>query len=59
MVRPFAQVENVQTKSRGGTGLGLSIVKEMMRLHGGELVLTSEPDEGTTAMLVFPESRVI
>ena len=59
VVRPFAQVENVRTRSHTGTGLGLTIVKEMMELHGGELVLESEPGKGTKAGLVFPAERLL
>ncbi len=34
-----------------GTGLGMSIVKEIIELHEGEMVLSSEPGRGTTVTL--------
>jgi signal transduction histidine kinase len=37
-----------------GTGLGLSLVREIMRLHGGEVRLESQPDAGTTVGVWFP-----
>jgi two-component system, OmpR family, heavy metal sensor histidine kinase CusS len=42
---------------RQGAGLGLAIVKAIMRMHGGDAVLLSEPGEGTTALLQFPLKR--
>ena len=39
-----------------GAGLGLSIVQEIMAAHGGDLVVTSAQDGGTTASLQFPEA---
>jgi signal transduction histidine kinase len=37
-----------------GTGLGLSLVREIMRLHDGEVRLESQPDVGTTVGVWFP-----
>jgi PAS domain S-box-containing protein len=37
-----------------GTGLGLAIVKEIVELHGGQVELTSTPDEGTVVRLRIP-----
>jgi len=37
-----------------GTGLGLAIVHSIARLHGGSLVIESEPGLGTTARLLLP-----
>lgn len=36
-----------KTGQRSGTGLGLSIVKSFIELHGGKVVLHSEPGKGT------------
>jgi signal transduction histidine kinase/CheY-like chemotaxis protein len=38
----------------GGTGLGLSLSKELMELHHGDLVLTSEKGKGTRFCIVLP-----
>ncbi|PND40056.1 PAS domain-containing sensor histidine kinase [Paucibacter aquatile] len=37
-----------------GTGLGMSIVKEIVELHGGQLLLASAPGVGTTATVRLP-----
>lgn len=37
-----------------GAGLGLAIVRSIMRLHGGEASVASEPGAGTTVTLAFP-----
>lgn len=42
-------------KDSRGSGLGLAIVKSIMRLHGGEVRLTSDLGRGTTVTLVFPK----
>lgn len=39
-----------------GAGIGLSIVRSVMRLHGGEVRMASEPGSGTTVTLEFPWS---
>jgi len=40
-----------------GTGLGLSIASEIVRRHGGELVLTSREGEGTLVRVEIPGER--
>jgi two-component system cell cycle sensor histidine kinase PleC len=52
--RPFEQVENQFTKSRGGSGLGLAISKSLIDLHGGRLVITSREGRGTTVTIELP-----
>jgi CheY-like chemotaxis protein len=42
------------TKGEGGSGLGLSMAYSIVRRHGGEIQVDSEPGVGTTFSLSFP-----
>jgi signal transduction histidine kinase len=47
---PFFTTKEVGT----GTGLGLSIVDEIMRAHGGELIIESEVGKGSSFTILLP-----
>jgi signal transduction histidine kinase len=57
-VQPFQQVDTRLARRYEGSGLGLSIVNGLMQLHGGQLVIDSEPGIGSRISLVFPASLV-
>ena len=42
------------TTKPSGTGLGLPIVQKIVEAHGGEILLASEPGQGTTATVLLP-----
>jgi signal transduction histidine kinase len=45
------------TKKPGqGTGLGLAIVAQVVRNHGGQLNVSSQPELGTTVRVSWPLS---
>jgi PAS domain S-box-containing protein len=44
------------TKGEAGSGLGLSMAYSIVRRHGGEIHVDSEPGVGTTFALTFPIS---
>ena len=49
-----------ETKPLGkmrGLGIGLSLVQEIVKLHGGEIDLKSEPERGTTFTVMLPKKR--
>jgi two-component system, cell cycle sensor histidine kinase PleC len=52
--RPFEQVENQFTKSKGGSGLGLAISKSLVELHGGTLSIESVLSKGTAVKVELP-----
>jgi adenylate cyclase len=44
----FRQAEGSANRSYEGTGLGLALVKELVELHGGQVLVESTYGEGTT-----------
>lgn len=54
----FEQAHRKTSKSFGGTGLGLFIARSLVRLHGGELWVESEPGKGATFLFRVREPAV-
>jgi two-component system, cell cycle sensor histidine kinase PleC len=59
VLKPFAQVEDSETRRFGGVGLGLPLAKQFIELQQGTLSLESQQGMGTTAKLVLPAWRVM
>ncbi|HBC91186.1 MAG TPA: cell wall metabolism sensor histidine kinase VicK [Lactococcus sp.] len=56
----FYRVDNSSRNSQiGGTGLGLSIAYDIMKLHKGDIQVTSDGKNGSTFTLSFPYSDEI
>ena len=50
----FYRVDGGGTRRVGGSGLGLALVQGIVKAHGGEIRLESEPGRGTTCIVRLP-----
>jgi signal transduction histidine kinase len=51
---PFHRLENSRNRETGGVGLGLPIARNMLRAHGGDVVLRNRPEGGLRAIVTLP-----
>jgi signal transduction histidine kinase len=52
--QPFGRLVNAENSHIGGTGLGLYLSRELARLHGGSLTVTSALGTGSSFILRVP-----
>jgi signal transduction histidine kinase len=52
--QPFRRLEESRNRETGGTGLGLTIARNILRAHGGDVVLRNRPGGGLTAVASLP-----
>jgi len=53
----FHRVAGAQGRSFEGSGIGLALVQELVRLHGGDISVSSALGEGTTFTISMPFGR--
>ncbi len=58
-LEPFGQVDGPLQRERKGTGLGLPLAKALAEANKAQFSLSSEPNRGTVAEVVFPPARVL
>ena len=51
---PFRRLEGSRNRETGGTGLGLTIARNILRAHGGDVVLANRAGGGLTAVASLP-----
>ena len=54
LFQPFLVTKAGELRSGRGTGVGLSIAKEILSMHGGTVLVNSEPNKGCTFTIVVP-----
>ncbi len=52
--QPFHRVEPSRNNETGGMGLGLPITRNILRAHGGDVVLSNRPAGGARATVTLP-----
>ena len=51
---PFHRLEQSRNRETGGVGLGLPIARNMLRAHGGDVVLSNRQAGGLRALVTLP-----
>lgn len=54
----FFQNNGDETVLNQGSGIGLSITKEFVKMHGGEISVKSEPNDGSTFIISLPFKKI-
>ncbi len=57
--QPFGHASTSRLTDTEGAGLGLFVAKSLAELHGGSLVIASDPGHGTEVTVRFPHHRVV
>lgn len=56
---PYEQEDRTNAGDESGIGLGLSICKELVELHGGDITVQSELNQGSTFTFTLPQYKHI
>lgn len=53
----FYRVDKARSRSEGGSGLGLAICRHIVEIHGGSIIVESQPNKGSTFHAILPRLR--
>jgi len=54
----FYQVDDSYVREHEGSGIGLALTKELVELHGGEIVVNSAPGVGSVFTVLLPVGEI-
>ena len=54
VIKPFYRMDESRSQNKSGVGLGLSIASDIIRSHGGDLVLDKSPYKGLRVKISLP-----
>ena len=52
--KPFYKVDKSRSDTKSSVGLGMSIASDVVRSHGGSIVLDKSPQNGLRVKIIFP-----
>jgi PAS domain S-box-containing protein len=50
----FHRIEGARSRTHEGSGIGLALVQELVRMHGGEIRVDSQPGQGSAFVVSLP-----
>jgi PAS domain S-box-containing protein len=57
MFQRFQRVRNARSRTHEGSGIGLALVRELVRVHGGDIAVDSREHAGTTFTVSIPRGK--
>ncbi len=55
LFKPFSQLDSQLNRQYSGTGLGLALSRNLAQMHGGDITVESEVDQGSRFTLFLPD----
>lgn len=53
----FHRLQTTQARTQEGSGIGLALVRELVKLHGGRIGVSSEAGSGTSFSVTIPKGK--
>jgi len=54
VLKPFYRIDESRSQNKSGVGLGLSIASDIIRSHGGNILLETSPQKGLRVKISLP-----